>query len=143
MSGGGAFGPAAQAVGQANQTTPTSGAAYTPVQQGSVYQPQYQQYQPQQRAPQYQQQTPNYQSGLQAAMMQMIQQYSRPMMRAPLQQGISPSSPLAYRPPAVANLNRVAPGVVKTNSGDGGDGGGDGSTNGGALQAYHDISGTG
>jgi hypothetical protein len=73
--------------------------------------PQYQQYQPQQRAPQYQQQMPNYQSGLQAAMMQMMQQYSRPMMRAPLQQGISPSSPLAYRPPAVNNTSRVAPSV--------------------------------
>jgi hypothetical protein len=54
---------------------------------------------------------PNYQSGLQAAMMQMMQQYSRPMMKAPLQQGISPSSPLAYRPPAVNNTSRVAPSV--------------------------------
>jgi hypothetical protein len=54
---------------------------------------------------------PNYQSGLQAAMMHMMQQYSRPMMRAPLQQGIPPSSPLTYRPPAVNNLSRVAPSV--------------------------------
>ena len=73
---------------------PTNGAAYTPVQQGPVYQPQYQQYQPQTSAPQAQQ-APNYQSGLQAAMMQMMQQYNRPMMRAPMQQGISPSSPMA------------------------------------------------
>jgi hypothetical protein len=78
-----------------------------------VYQPNYQQYQPQARAAQPQlQQTPNYQSGLQAAMMQMMQQYSRPAMRAPLQQGISPSSPLNYRPPAVNNLSRVAPSVA-------------------------------
>jgi hypothetical protein len=54
---------------------------------------------------------PSYQGGLQAALMQMMQQYSRPMMRAPLQQGLSPSSPMAYRPPAVNNLNRVAPSV--------------------------------
>jgi hypothetical protein len=59
--------------------------------------------------PQYQ--MPNYQSGLQAAMMHMMQQYNRPMMRAPLQQGISPNSPMAYRPPAVNNLSRVAPSV--------------------------------
>ena len=96
----------------ANSAMPRSGAASsTPTAQPSVYQPQYQQYQPQQRAAQPQQQMPNYQSGLQAAMMQLMQQYSRPMMRAPLQQGISPSSPLTYRPPAVNNLNRVAPSV--------------------------------
>jgi hypothetical protein len=89
---------------------PNPDAARAP-QQGPVYQPNYQQYQPQQRAFQPQQQMPNYQSGLQAALMQMMQQYSRPMMRAPLQQGISPSSPLNYRPPAVNNLSRVAPGV--------------------------------
>ena len=71
----------------------------------------YQRYQPQQRTFQPQQQMPNYQSGLQAALMQMMQQYSRPAMRAPLQQGISPSNPMAYRPPAVNNLNRVAPSV--------------------------------
>jgi hypothetical protein len=61
---------------------------------------------------QQQQQMPNYQSGLQAAMMHMMQQYSRPMMRPPLQQGLSPSSPMAYRPTTPAdNLNRVAPPV--------------------------------
>lgn len=113
MSGGGSMGPVGQAVAQANQATPTSsaGAAYTPSQQGPVYQPQYQQYQPQQMAPQSQQQTPNYQSGLQAAMMQMMQQYSRPAMKAPLQQGIAPSSPMAYRPPPVDNIKNVAPSV--------------------------------
>jgi alcohol dehydrogenase YqhD (iron-dependent ADH family) len=85
------------------------GAAYTPVQQGPVYQPQYQQYQPQARMAQPQQQMPNYQSGLQAAMQHMMQQYSRPSMRAPLQQGISPSNPMAYRPTMpTANLNRIA-----------------------------------
>ena len=92
-------------------TTPSAGAAYTPVQQGPVYQPQYQQYQPQARAPQTQQ-MPNYQSGLQAAMQHMMQQYSRPAMRAPLQQGITPSSPMMYRPTTpTANLSRVAPSV--------------------------------
>jgi hypothetical protein len=59
-----------------------------------------------------QQQMPNYQSGLQAAMMHMMQQYNRPMMRAPLQQGLSPSSPMAYRPTMPTdNLRRVAPSV--------------------------------
>jgi hypothetical protein len=78
-----------------------------------VYQPNYQQYQPQQRAPQQQMQMPNYQSGLQAALMHMMQQYSRPVMRAPMQQGLTPSNPLAYQPsmPA-ANLSRVAPSVI-------------------------------
>jgi hypothetical protein len=58
------------------------------------------------------QQMPNYQGGLQAAMMHMMQQYSRPAMRAPLQQGISPSSPMMYRPTSpTANLSRVAPSV--------------------------------
>ena len=89
---------------------PTPGYTNAPI-SPNTYQPQYQQYQPQQRAPQYQQQMPNYQSGLQAAMMQMMQQYSRPMMRAPLQQGIAPSSPLNYRPPVVDNTSRVAPSV--------------------------------
>lgn len=108
--GGGGGGPIQQA------TAPTvPGAAYTPAKQGPVYQPQYQQYQqyqPQQTAPQQQQvQMPSYQSGLQAAMMQMMRQYNRPMMRAPLQQGLTPSSPLAYRPPAVNNTSRVAPSV--------------------------------
>lgn len=101
--------------GKAPTTTPTGGAAYTPAQQGPVYQPQYQKYQPQQAAPQpqqqQQQQAPNYQSGLQAAMMQMMQQYSRPAMRAPLQQGIAPSSPMTYRPPPVDNIKNVAPSV--------------------------------
>jgi hypothetical protein len=84
--------------------TNTGGAAYAPIKQGPVYQPQYQAYQPQQM--------PNYQSGLQAAMMQMMQQYSRPMMRAPMQQGLQPSSALAYRPNMPTdNLNRVAPSV--------------------------------
>jgi hypothetical protein len=93
-------------------TPPSTGAAYTPVRQGPVYQPQYQQYQPQQMAPQYQQQMPNYMSGLQAAMANMMQQYSRPMMRAPMQQGIAQSSPLTYRPNmSNVNLSRVAPSV--------------------------------
>jgi hypothetical protein len=107
-------------------TTNPPGAAYTPVQQGPVYQPQYQQYQPQyqQYQPQQrtaqpqqyqqQQQMPNYQSGLQAAMMHMMQQYNRPMMRPPLQQGISPSSPMMYKPNMTEvnrNLTRVAPSV--------------------------------
>jgi hypothetical protein len=99
-------------------TTNPPGAAYTPVQQGPVYQPQYQQYQPQQRTAQpqqyQQQQMPNYQSGLQAAMMHMMQQYNRPMMRPPLQQGISPSSPMMYKPNMTEvnrNLTRVAPSV--------------------------------
>jgi hypothetical protein len=114
MSGGGSLSPIASVVGQVGQTptAPAAGAAYTPVQQGPVYQPQYQQYQPQQRAAQPQQQMPNYQSGLQAAMMQMMQQYSRPAMRAPLQQGISPSNPMAYKPNMPTdNLRRVAPSV--------------------------------
>jgi hypothetical protein len=56
---------------------------------------------------------PNYQSGLQAAMMHMMQQYSRPAMRAPMQQGLTPSSPMAYQPSMPnANLNRVAPSVI-------------------------------
>jgi hypothetical protein len=98
----------------------TSGAAYTPVQQGPAYQPQYQQYQPQTGSaqPQFQQQMPNYQSGLQAAMMQMMQQYSRPMMREPMQQGLMPynSPALNYRPDmssATAKLKRVAPSVAE------------------------------
>jgi hypothetical protein len=119
MSGGGSLGPIASSgilgpQGQAAPTpTPSAGAAYTPVQQGPVYRPQYQAYQPQARAAQPQQ-MPNYQSGLQAAMMQMMQQYSRPMMRAPMQQGLQPSSALTYRPNmsgVSANLNRVAPSV--------------------------------
>jgi hypothetical protein len=94
-----------------------AGAAYTPVKQGPVYQPQYQAYQPQQRFAQPQQ-MPSYQSGLQAAMMQMMQQYSRPMMRAPMQQGLMPynSPALNYRPNmsnVTANLNRVAPSVAE------------------------------
>ena len=45
-------------------------------------------------------------------MMQMMQQYNRPMMRAPMQQGIYQSSPMAYRAPMqTANLSRVAPSV--------------------------------
>jgi len=113
MSGGGSLSPIASVVGQVEQTpTAPAGAAYTPVQQGPVYQPQYQAYQPQQRSAQPQQQAPNYQSGLQAAMMHMMQQYSRPAMRAPLQQGLSPSSPMAYRPTMPTdNLRRVAPSV--------------------------------
>ena len=115
MSGGGS-GLFGQVTGQLGQTTPapSAGAAYTPVKQGPMYQPQYQAYQPQARAAQPQYQMPNYQSGLQAAMMQMMQQYNRPMMRAPMQQGLQPSSALTYRPNmfnATANLNRVAPSV--------------------------------
>jgi len=116
MSGGGSVGPVGQVIGQVNaanaQPNNTGGAAYTPIKQGPVYQPQYQAYQPQQRFAQPQQ-MPNYQSGLQAAMMQMMQQYSRPMMRAPMQQGLMPynSPALNYRPPAVNNTSRVAPSV--------------------------------
>ena len=114
MSGGGSMGPieASGVLGPQGQAAPTAsgGAAYTPVQQGPVYRPQYDSYQPQGRMAQpQQQQMPNYQSGLQAAMMHMMQQYSRPSMRAPLQQGISPSNPMAYRPTMpTANLNRIA-----------------------------------
>lgn len=111
--GGGGGGPIQQATAPA-----VPGAAYTPVQRGPVYQPQYQQYQPQyqqyqpqQTAPQQQMQMPSYQSGLQAAMMHMMQQYNRPMMRAPMRQGISQSSPMAYRPSVVNNTNNVAPSV--------------------------------
>lgn len=116
MSAGGDNGLIARVAGPQVQTPTTSpGAAYTPVQQGPIYQPQYQQYQPQARMSQpQQQQMPNYQSGLQAAMMHMMQQYSRPAMRAPLQQGLSPSSPMAYRPTMPTdNLRRVAPGVTR------------------------------
>ena len=108
------FGENSPLLGPKQSSAGSGGAAYTPVKQGPVYQPQYQAYQPQQRFAQPQQQMPNYQSGLQAAMMQMMQQYSRPMMRAPMQQGLQPSSALAYRPNmsnAIANLNRVAPSV--------------------------------
>jgi len=142
MSGGGSLSPIASVVGQIGQTptsTPSAGAAYTPVQQGPVYRPQYQTYQPQQQQSQYQQQQqqmPNYQSGLQAALMQMMQQYSRPAMRVPLQQGISPSNPMAYRPNMPTdNLRRIAspvtyeqmhPIVSPGGSGYGGGGGGDG-----------------
>lgn len=70
------------------------------------------QYQPQQRAPQYQQQMPSYQGGLQAALMNMMQQYSRPAMRAPVQQGLAPYSyAMNYRPnslPNQQNLGRTA-----------------------------------
>jgi hypothetical protein len=108
--GGGLLGPVAPATPTAAPTIP--GAAYAPTKQGPVYQPNYQQYQPQLRVPQQQIQIPSYQSGLQAAMMHMMQQYSRPMMRAPIQQGLTPSSPLAYRSPMqTENLNRVAPSV--------------------------------
>jgi hypothetical protein len=122
MSGGG------EAIGQSLVNTGTrmggkaptitpQGAEYTPIKQGPVYQPQYQAYQPQPMAAQPQQ-MPNYQSGLQAAMMQMMQQYSRPMMRAPMQQGLMPynSPALNYRPNmsnVTANLNRVAPSVAE------------------------------
>ena len=113
MSGGGAISQVAAMTPR--EQNASSGAAYTPVQQGPVYRPQYDSYQPQARMAQpqqQQQQMPNYQSGLQAAMMHMMQQYSRPMMRPPLQQGLSPSSPMAYRPTTPAdNLNRVAPPV--------------------------------
>jgi hypothetical protein len=109
MSGGGAISQVAAMTPR--EQNAASGAAYTPVQQGPVYRPQYDSYQPQARMaqPQQQQQMPNYQSGLQAAMMHMMQQYSRPAMRAPLQQGLSPSSPMAYRPTMPTdNLSRIA-----------------------------------
>jgi hypothetical protein len=118
MSGGGSLSPIASSgiLGPQGQAapTPSGGAAYTPVQQGPVYRPQYDSYQPQARMAQpQQQQMPNYQSGLQAAMMNMMQQYSRPAMRAPLQQGISTSNPMRYRPNMPTdNLRRVAPGVT-------------------------------
>jgi hypothetical protein len=117
MSGGGDLGSAVAftATPQTQTTSPSlTRPAYTPVKQGPVYQPQYQQYQPQTRITQpQQQQMPNYQSGLQAAMMHMMQQYSRPMMRAPMQQGLAPynSPALNYRPPVVDNTSRVAPSV--------------------------------
>ena len=92
------------------------GAAYTPAKQGPVYQPNYQQYQPQQTAPQqpamHPFRMPDYQSELPSAMMKMMQQYSRPQMKAPMQQGLIPSSSLTYRPNIdTSNLNRVAPSV--------------------------------
>jgi len=152
MSTGGG-GPVSQVAAMTpQQQNLASGATYTPIRQGPVYQPQYQAYQPQARAAQTQQQIPNYQSGLQAAMMHMMQQYSRPAMRAPLQQGIFPSSPLTYRPDMSniqSNLNRVAspvtyeqmhPVVVPSggggegspfDGGGGGDSGGDGDGDGG------------
>jgi len=146
MSGGGSLSPIASVVGQIGQTptsTPSAGAAYTPVQQGPVYRPQYQTYQPQQQQSQYQQQQqqmPNYQSGLQAALMQMMQQYSRPAMRVPLQQGISPSNPMAYRPNMPTdNLRRIASPVTYeqmhpiVSPGGGGYGGGGGGDGGGAA----------
>jgi hypothetical protein len=119
MSGGGSgFGQALvnSGIRMGGQAPASGGAEYTPVKQGPVYQPQYQAYQPQQGFAQPQQQMPNYQSGLQAAMMQMMQQYNRPMMRAPMQQGLMPynSPALNYRPNmsgVAANLNRVAPSV--------------------------------
>ena len=115
MSGSGSGGgPLSRVLGQVQSqaaSTAPAGAAYSPVQQGPVYRPQYDSYQPQARAPQMQQ-MPNYQSGLQAAMMQIMQQYNRPMMREPTQQGIAPSNPMAYRPTVPTdNLRRVAPGV--------------------------------
>jgi hypothetical protein len=119
-TGGGMTGPVGQVIGQVQPQAQTSagsgGAAYTLVQQGPVYQPQYQQYQPQQRMAQPQYQMPNYQSGLQAAMMQIMQQYNRPMMRPQMQQGLTPynSPALNYKPNMsniTANLNRVAPSV--------------------------------
>jgi hypothetical protein len=80
-------------------------------------QPFQQQFRPQQQPFQQQlfqrQQQQQQMRGLQAAMMQMMQQYSRPMMRAPMQQGLAPynSSALNYRPPVVNNTSRVAPSV--------------------------------
>ena len=117
--GGGGLSPIGKVVGQLgeqsnNYTGQTSGVEYTPVQQGPIYRPQYQQDQTPQ--PMMHQQNPSYQSGLQAAMMQMMQQYSRPMMRAPMQQGLPQysSSALNYRPnmaSAIQGLSRVAPSV--------------------------------
>jgi hypothetical protein len=119
--GGGIIGPTISAVNAqapAQQATNT-GAAYTPIKQGPVYQPDYQRYQPQIKSaqPQYQQ-MPDYQSGLQSAMMQLMQQYSRPAMREPIQQGLTPyrSPALNYRPDMsgiTANLSRVAPSVAE------------------------------
>lgn len=120
MGMGGAIGPAvASAVTQANaetnsQNSMAGGANYIPIQQVPAYIPQYQQYQ----SFQPQQQMANYQSGLQAAMAQMMQQYNRPMMREPVQQGLSPyiSPALNYKPDMsgiAANLKRVAPSVAE------------------------------
>ena len=117
MSDGGGGGGSSFTPVEAPTAPATPGASYTPVQQGPIYKPNYQQYQPQAREAQPQlQQIPNYQSGLQAAMMQMMQQYSRPMMRPQIQQGLEPynSPALNYRPNMsgiTANLNRVAPSV--------------------------------
>jgi hypothetical protein len=121
--GGGGLSPIGKVVGQlgeqsnnytGNYTGQTDGVEYTPVQQGPIYRPQYQEDQTPQ--PMMQQQSPSYQSGLQAAMMQMMQQYNRPMMRAPMQQGLMPynSPALNYRPnmaSAIQGLSRVAPSV--------------------------------
>lgn len=104
MSDGGSNFFSAVGMGTDKTAPTTPGAEYTPAQQGPTYQPQYQQYMPQQ--------LPNYQSGLRAAMEHMMQQYSQPTMRAPVQQGLVPSSPLTYRPTmSTDNLKRVAPSV--------------------------------
>jgi hypothetical protein len=101
---------------------PTPGYTNAPI-SPNIYQPDYSKYQQQASLaqPQYQQlfqQMPDYQSGLQAAMEQMMQQYNRPMMREPIQQGLTPyrSDALNYRPDTsgiTSNLNRVAPSVAE------------------------------
>jgi len=126
---GGKFGNALVTIGTrlggTAPTTPTTGAQYTPTQQGARYTPQYQQYQaPMQQAPTQQAPMQLQGMGLNDLLTNMMQQYSRPMMRAPMQQmptqqmpvqqGIAPYSGLNYRPNMsgiTANLNRVAPSV--------------------------------
>jgi len=91
MSGGGSLGPVASVVGQLGQATPstsTNNFVYTSAPQGNQYAPRYVQYQQQQAAPQQQQQMPNYQGGLQAALMNLMQQYNRPLVRPQMQQGL-------------------------------------------------------
>jgi hypothetical protein len=45
-------------------------------------------------------------------MMKMMEQYSRPQMKEPMQQGLTPSSSLTYRPNIdTSNLNRVGQSV--------------------------------
>jgi len=128
-------------------------AGYTPIQQGPVYQAQYQPYQ--QAAPyapaQQQQINPYTEAGLGALYAQMMAQYSRPMMRSPMQEGLDTA--LAYRPDMSRieeSLHRVAEPVAPEEAakyddkgnytgdtsgggGGGGDGGGAGSGDGGGA----------
>jgi hypothetical protein len=122
MGMGGSLGSAvtsaiAQTNAQSNAQNSTTGANYTPAQRNPIYVPQ--QYQPfQTQMVKGQEQLTNNQSGLQAAMAQIMQQYNRPMMKEPVQQGLSAytSPALNYKPDMsgiTANLKRVAPSVVE------------------------------